>query len=162
MSKHDFTIIGAGIIGLSVARAIKARKPDARIIIIEKEETQAFHASGRNSGVLHAGFYYTADSLKAKFTVDGSRQMKAYVKAKGLPINECGKLVIAQNERELLQLDELLRRGQRNGSNVALISEAQARELEPKDLDGDERGGPACAGPCRGARAYAEAGWPSF
>ena len=131
MSKHDFCIIGAGIIGLSAARVLKACKPGAHIIIIEKEETQAFHASGRNSGVLHAGFYYTADSLKAKFTVEGSRQMKDYARSKGLPMNECGKLVVAHNERELAQLDELLRRGRRNGSNVCLISEAQARELEP-------------------------------
>src|SRR5580698_7553555 len=124
MKKYDFIIIGSGIIGLTVALAIKGRKQDARILILDKESGEARHASGRNSGVLHAGFYYTADSLKAKFTVDGSRAMKAYVRAKNLSINQCGKLVVAQNEYELGQLDELLRRGQRNGSNVRLIDES--------------------------------------
>ena len=100
-------------------------------MILDKEPGEAQHASGRNSGVLHAGFYYTADSLKAKFTVEGSRAMKAYVKSKGLAINECGKLVVAQNEHELGQLDELLRRGQRNGSNVRLIDEAEVFDIAP-------------------------------
>src|ERR1700691_6115923 len=104
MQKYDFIIIGSGIIGLTIAHAIRARKPDTRILILDKESGEAQHASGRNSGVLHAGFYYTADSLKAKFTVDGSRAMKAYVRAKGLSINPCGKLVVAQKEQELGQL----------------------------------------------------------
>jgi len=131
MKKYDFLIIGSGIIGLTVAVALKKRRPAASILVIDKEEGEARHASGRNSGVLHAGFYYTADSLKAKFTVEGSRAMKAYVKAKGLAINECGKLVVAQNDDELGQLDELLKRGQRNGSNVRLVEEAEARAIEP-------------------------------
>ncbi|MBF0503884.1 MAG: L-2-hydroxyglutarate oxidase [Candidatus Omnitrophica bacterium] len=131
MKKFDFLIIGSGIIGLTIAQAIKNRWHDARILILDKEPLEACHASGRNSGVLHAGFYYTADSLKAKFTVEGSRAMKAYVKAKGLAINECGKLVVAQNERELEQLDELLRRGKQNGSNVRLIDEKEASDLSP-------------------------------
>ena len=131
MQKYNFIIIGSGIIGLTIAHAIKARKSDTRILILDKEPKEAQHASGRNSGVLHSGFYYTADSLKAKFTVDGSRAMKAYVKSKELSINQCGKLVIAQNEHELGQLDELLRRGQRNGSNVRLIDEAEVFDIEP-------------------------------
>ncbi len=124
-------IIGSGIIGLTIAHAIKARQLNADILVIDKEPQEAQHASGRNSGVLHAGFYYTADSLKAKFTVDGNRLMKAYVRARGLKMNECGKLVVARNEYELGQLNELFARGQRNGSNVSLIDEARARELEP-------------------------------
>ncbi len=131
MPKYDFIVIGAGVIGLSTALALKNRQPNARIVVLDKEQSQAFHASGRNSGVLHAGFYYTADSLKAKFTVEGSRQMKAYAQSKNLPINACGKLVVAQNAEELAQLDELLKRGLRNGSNVCLVDEAQARTLEP-------------------------------
>ena len=131
MKKYDFIIIGSGIIGLTIAHAIKGRKPDARILVLDKEPGEAQHASGRNSGVLHSGFYYTADSLKARFTVEGARAMKAYVKAKGLAINQCGKLVVAQNEHELGQLDELLRRGQRNGSNVRLIDESQVFDIDP-------------------------------
>jgi L-2-hydroxyglutarate oxidase len=131
MKKYDFIIIGSGIIGLTIAHAIKARQLNARILILDKESGEAQHASGRNSGVLHSGFYYTADSLKAKFTVDGSRAMKAYVKTKGLAINQCGKLVVAQNEQELGQLDELLRRGKQNGSNVRLIDESEAFDIAP-------------------------------
>lgn len=131
MKKCQFLIVGSGIIGLTIAHAIKSRRPDAGILIIDKEDQEAAHASGRNSGVLHAGFYYTADSLKARFTVEGSRAMKAYVRARGLKMNECGKLVVARDEYELGQLDELLRRGQRNGSNVRLVNEFEALELEP-------------------------------
>ena len=129
--KYDFLIIGGGIIGLAIASTLKVKQPGARILIIEKESDVAQHASGRNSGVLHAGFYYTADSLKARFTVDGNKSMRAYCRRKNLPINECGKLVVAQNEEELTQLYELERRGKRNGSNIAMIDETKARALEP-------------------------------
>jgi len=129
--KFDFVIIGAGIVGLSVARSLRAAQPDSKILILDKELETAYHASGRNSGVLHAGFYYTADSMKARFTVAGSRAMKQYCQEKNLPLNACGKLVVAQNEEELAQLDELERRGRRNGSNIRLIDAAEAKSLEP-------------------------------
>ncbi|MBF0511085.1 MAG: FAD-dependent oxidoreductase, partial [Candidatus Omnitrophica bacterium] len=131
MKKHDFIIIGSGIIGLSMAKALKDRQANASILVIEKEKASAQHASGRNSGVLHSGFYYTADSLKARFTVEGNKAMKAYVQSKGLKINSCGKLVVAQNESELEQLNELLKRGQRNGSNVQLIDEGAVFNIAP-------------------------------
>ena len=131
MQKYDFIIIGSGIIGLTIAQAIKNRKQDAKVLILDKESGEAQHASGRNSGVLHSGFYYTADSLKAKFTVDGNRAMRAYVKSKGLAINECGKLVVAKDEYECGQLLKLLHRGKRNGSNVSLIDEAQVFDIDP-------------------------------
>ncbi len=129
--KYDFLIIGAGIIGLAMASRLKQRRPQASLLIIEKEESEAVHASGRNSGVLHAGFYYTADSLKAKFTVEGNRSMKAYCRQKGIAVNECGKLVVAQNEEELQKLYELEERGRRNGSTVEIIDEQKALAIEP-------------------------------
>lgn len=129
--KYDFTIIGAGIIGLTIAYQLKKHLPNSKILIIEKEPDVAEHASGRNSGVLHAGFYYTADSLKAKFTVEGNRTLRRYCKEKNLAINECGKLVVAQNENELEALFELERRGKRNGSNIRLIDEKEAAAIEP-------------------------------
>lgn len=132
MSKtYNYLIIGAGIMGLSVARALKAKQPQCHILILDKETDCAYHASGRNSGVLHAGFYYTADSLKAKFTVEGNRRMKEYCRSKDIPMNECGKLVVAQNKGELEQLFELERRGKRNGSNIRIISEKEAMGIEP-------------------------------
>src|SRR5665647_1601385 len=86
-TKFDYLIIGAGIIGLAIARDLAGRFPAARIAILEKEPDVAYHSSGRNSGVLHAGFYYTTDSLKARFTRDGNRQMREYCYAHGLQIN---------------------------------------------------------------------------
>ncbi|MCB0310075.1 MAG: L-2-hydroxyglutarate oxidase [Bdellovibrionales bacterium] len=127
----DYAIIGAGIIGLALADRLRACQPAARIIVLEKEVEVGMHASGRNSGVLHAGFYYTADSLKARFTVEGNRMLREFCQQHQLPINECGKLVVAQNEFELEQLSELERRGKRNGSVVELIDAAHAKELEP-------------------------------
>ena len=129
--KYDFIIIGAGIVGLTIADSLKRNRPDAKILLLEKEDDVAAHASGRNSGVLHAGFYYTADSLKAKFTVQGNRTMREYCAKKGLPINECGKLVVAQNAEELTKLNELFARGQKNGSTVRLIDESEASAIEP-------------------------------
>lgn len=129
--KVDFLVIGGGIIGLALARALRRRWESASILVIEKESGIAEHSSGRNSGVLHAGFYYTADSLKAKFTVEGNRALRAFCAEKNLPINTCGKLVVAKNEGEREKLRELLERGKRNGSEVSLISEAEALKIEP-------------------------------
>jgi (S)-2-hydroxyglutarate dehydrogenase len=132
MSKtYDYLIIGSGIIGMSIARALKIKRPHASVIIIDKEKEEACHASSRNSGVLHAGFYYTADSLKARFTVEGNRALKAYCRKHHLPVNECGKLVVAQNEEELEKLFELEKRGKKNGSDISMIPEEKARDIEP-------------------------------
>jgi L-2-hydroxyglutarate oxidase len=130
-TNYDYIIIGSGIIGLTIAHTLKARNPQKSILIIDKEHTQAFHASSRNSGVLHAGFYYTANSLKAKLTVEGNHALKAYCKEKDIRVNTCGKLVVAQNKQELAQLYELEKRGEINGSNVKIIDQEQAEEFEP-------------------------------
>ena len=129
--KYRYLIIGSGIIGMAIARSLKDKVPDASILILDKEAQEAYHASSRNSGVLHAGFYYTADSLKAKFTVEGNRTLKEYCRQKAIAVNTCGKLVVAQNEEELTQLYELDKRGKRNGSTVEIIDEAQAHAIEP-------------------------------
>lgn len=131
MTETDFLIIGAGIIGLTVAKELSERYPDAGITITEKEREAASHASGRNSGVLHAGFYYTADSLKARFTVDGNRLMTGYCLEHSLSISRCGKVVIARNEEELKTLFELKRRGDKNGVILQVIDEKELNELEP-------------------------------
>jgi len=129
--KPDFLVIGAGIIGLTVALQLKKQFPDSKIIIFEKERKLGVHASGRNSGVLHAGFYYSANSLKAKLCRDGNSFWRSYCLEKKLKINQCGKLVVARNEAELNELDKLYRRGQENSVKLELISENQAKEIEP-------------------------------
>ena len=129
--QSDYLIIGAGIIGLAIARELKTREPVASVTIIEKEPDVAYHSSGRNSGVLHAGFYYSADSLKAKFTRDGNLAMKEFCRQKGLKLNECQKVVVARDESELEPLYELDRRGKRNGVDVKIITGAELKEIDP-------------------------------
>lgn len=128
----DILVIGGGVIGITVALELKRRRPADRIILLDKEPAAGAHASGRNSGVLHAGFYYSADSLKAKFCREGNRELRTYIQAKGLPLHECGKLVVAQDESQLAGLDELSRRGERNGVAVEMVSLERARQIEPR------------------------------
>lgn len=124
-------IVGAGIIGMSFAYNWLKKRPNDAITIIDKEPGEAMHASGKNSGILHAGFYYTSDSLKAKLTARGNRLMKAFCKEQGICVNETGKLVVAKDESELETLQELKRRGDSNGAEVAIVDEKEAWEIEP-------------------------------
>ncbi len=78
MNTADFLVVGGGVVGISIARELKSRHAAARIVLLEKEADCGLHASGRNSGVIHAGFYYSADSLKARLTRDGNRQLTEY------------------------------------------------------------------------------------
>ena len=128
---YDYLIVGAGIIGMTIAYELRKKEPHATIAIIEKEHDVAQHASGRNSGVLHAGFYYTADSLKAKFTVDGNKRMKAFCREKNIPINATEKIVIASNETELTTLYTLQERSEVNGVDTKLIDEKTVAEIDP-------------------------------
>lgn len=128
----DFLVIGGGIVGLSVALRLRRMHRDATITLIEKERDFGLHASGRNSGVLHAGFYYTADSLKARFTRDGNAALRGFCRQNGLRLNECGKLVVARDEHELESLDELVRRGEANGVPLEMVSERGAKRIEPR------------------------------
>src|ERR1043166_5022495 len=132
MKTADFLVVGGGVVGLSIAREWKRRFREARVALLEKEAECGLHASGRNSGVIHAGFYYTADSLKARFTRDGNRLLHAYCAEKNIPVNKCGKLVVARNAAELPQLDELLRRGKANGVELQPITADEARKIEPR------------------------------
>lgn len=119
----DFLIIGAGIVGLSVARNLKQIYPQKSIIILEKENDVGFHGSGRNSGVLHAGFYYSSDSLKAKFTRDGNKEMKDFCRLKNLKLSESGKVVVAKDISEIDTVYELEKRAIANGVEVKIIDE---------------------------------------
>ena len=130
----DFLVIGGGVIGISVARELRKRFSDSRVTLIEKEQRCAEHASGRNSGVLHAGFYYSADSLKAKFTRDGNKLLREYCEYKKIPVNKCGKLVVTKDASELLSLEELLKRGRNNGVVLEEITAEEAQNIEPRVL----------------------------
>ena len=124
-------ICGGGILGLTVARELVARGYD-RITILEKEPSLGRHASGRNSGILHAGIYYTPDTAKAKYCLSGNFLMRAYCQQHGLPLVESGKVVVTSSAAQLDTLHELHRRAIQNGAKVDLLDERQLAEVEPQ------------------------------
>src|SRR5437879_9076031 len=131
MIPTDFLVLGGGSIGLSIARELKHRFTDVTVTLLEKEPACGLHASGRNSGVLHAGFYYSADTLKAQLTREGNRQLVAYCTERGLRLDNCGKLVVAKDAADLAGLEELQRRGRANGVELEVLSVDDVRRLEP-------------------------------
>lgn len=127
----DFLIIGAGVIGLATGIALLEANPRLKVVIAEKESRIGEHASGRNSGVLHAGFYYTPDSLKAKFCREGNRELRKLANKYGIPLLNCGKVVVSRNNEEDRQLSFLYQRGLVNGVDVELLDAAKLKNYEP-------------------------------
>jgi L-2-hydroxyglutarate oxidase LhgO len=130
-NNFDFGVIGAGIVGLAMANRIRQIHPDATIAVFDKENLVGEHASGRNSGVLHAGFYYSPDSLKAALTRDGNKLLRDFCSEENIQVKETGKVVVAQNPTEVAALQELHRRGNANGVVTELVSLERLAELEP-------------------------------
>jgi L-2-hydroxyglutarate oxidase len=131
MGEHaDVVVIGGGIVGLSLAREIAARGA-GDVLVLEKEDSLGRHASGRNSGVLHAGIYYAPDSRKARTCLAGNLLMRAYCREKGIPVLDCGKVVVAREESELPVLDELARRATANGARIEMLDEKALAAVEP-------------------------------
>lgn len=128
---YDYVIIGGGIIGLTCAYKLLEKNPELKLAITEKENDIALHASGRNSGVLHAGFYYGPGSLKAKFTVRGNQMMKKFCEDNHLKINYSKKVVVAQNHNEVETLRKLAIRGQENGVDLEIIDLKKLNEIAP-------------------------------
>ena len=131
MRSPDVAVIGGGIVGLALADAWLAAHPGTSVVVFDKEERLAEHASGRNSGVLHAGFYYAPDSLKAELTRRGNQLLRAFCAERGVPVRETGKVVVTTSPAQVSQLDELYARGQANGVPLEMVDEAGLRELEP-------------------------------
>jgi L-2-hydroxyglutarate oxidase LhgO len=129
--EYDHIIIGAGIVGISLGLAILERNPNKKVLIIDKEEKPGVHASGRNSGVLHAGFYYSPDSLKAKFCRLGNLELRNFCKENDLEILETGKVVVCQDNQDVLRLEELYRRGVANGVNIEILDKNELNKIEP-------------------------------
>ena len=130
----DSVIVGGGMVGLSIANQLIEKKITDSILIIDKEEKLGLHSSGRNSGVLHAGLYYEPNSLKAKVCVSGAKRLKSWVIERGLPINQCGKLIIPTKEDLDSQLEVLAFRGRSNGAEVEFWDENQVHNLVPDAL----------------------------
>ena len=129
--EYDQIIIGAGIVGISLGLAILERNPNRKVLIVEKEERAGVHASGRNSGVLHAGFYYSPDSLKAKFCRLGNLELRKFCKENNLQILETGKVVVCQDGQDVQRLEELYRRGVANGVNIEMLDSRDLEKIEP-------------------------------
>ena len=131
MKSYNYIIIGAGIVGLRVARELLSREPDCSILILEKEPEVGRHGSGRNSGVLHSGIYYPEGSLKARMCANGAKLMAEYCDINHLPIARLGKVILPIRPGDDQQLDLLFKRAKANGARVELLDEVQLHELEP-------------------------------
>jgi L-2-hydroxyglutarate oxidase len=128
----DLAVVGAGILGLAVARESLLRHPGLRVRVLEKELEIATHQTGHNSGVIHAGVYYVPGSLKARLCVEGNRELYAYCDENGIPYERCGKVVVASSDEELPRLEELHRRATANGvPELELLNASGLAELEP-------------------------------
>ena len=128
----DYIILGSGIVGLTIAKTLIDSNPNATILVIEKEPKSGLHGSGRNSGVMHSGIYYPKDSLKATLCVEGKELLYQFCKEKSIPYKKTGKLIVAINDAESKELEELLRHGRDNGvDDLTLLEKKDIKKLEP-------------------------------
>jgi len=128
---YDVIIAGAGIIGLAIARSLLMQESKLKVLIVEKESVLGAHASGRNSGVLHAGFYYSPHSLKAKFCRDGNSEIRKLAEKHSIPVRSVGKVVVARNSEELSRLEILFKRGEENGVQLEFLEAGYLKNFEP-------------------------------
>lgn len=127
----DVGIIGGGVIGLSIARALA--QPDRQVVVFEKESSTGMHTSSRNSEVIHSGIYYQPESLKARLCVEGNHLLYKYCEEMEVPHRKIGKLIVAANEEDLPKLEALKTRAQANGvTDLEWLDGGQVRELEPE------------------------------
>jgi len=129
---HDLVVVGAGIVGLAVARDWIARRPADRVAVLEREQAPALHQTGHNSGVVHGGIYYQPGSLKARLCVEGARLVYEYCDHNAIPYRRCGKLIVALDPAELSGLDELHARGTANRvPGLRRVGAGEIRDIEP-------------------------------
>ena len=128
---YDFIIVGGGILAMSTAMQLIKAHPGQKILVVEKEDGPAQHQTGRNSGVIHAGVYYTPGSLKARFCREGNRTTKAFCDEHQIPYEQCGKLLVATNELEMQRMQALWHRTEANGLERQWLNTTELREAEP-------------------------------
>jgi (S)-2-hydroxyglutarate dehydrogenase len=131
MMKVDCAIIGGGIVGLSVAFHLTKCQPGLRLVVLEKESHLASHQTGRNSGVIHSGIYYTPGSLKARYATAGNHSLIAFCREHGIEHDICGKVIVATEPEEVPCLEILYQRGLQNGIAVTRLTPDEVREKEP-------------------------------
>ena len=127
----SYTIAGGGIIGLTTAWTLLQRLGDVEVTVLEKESSVAAHQTGRNSGVVHSGLYYVPGSLKAELCREGKGLLESYCHTRNLPLETCGKVVVATSAEEIPRLDKLQARAEANGVPHERIGPERLRELEP-------------------------------
>src|ERR671915_1177191 len=128
----DLAVVGAGIVGLAVARELTRRWPELDVVVLERAPKLATAQTGANSGVIHAGIYYAPGSLKARLCVAGAAEMYEFCERHEIRHERCGKVIVARHEGELARLDELERRGVANGvPGLRRLSGEELREIEP-------------------------------
>src|SRR5260370_16455299 len=130
--RYDFCVVGGGIVGLATAREILQRRPGASLMLLEKEAALATGQTGHNSGVIHAGVYYAPGSLKARLCRAGNHQTKQFCAEHGIPIEECGKLIVATTPIEVQRLADLRKRCELNEIATQEIAGADLVTLEPR------------------------------
>lgn len=129
---YNYIIVGAGIVGLSTAYKLSLAQPDANILVLEKEQKVAAHQTGKNSGVIHSGIYYTPGSYKARLCINGRHQLVEFCEEHRIEIDICGKVIVATEEEELDRLEKIYYRGLENGiEGIKKIGRARLKELEP-------------------------------
>ena len=129
MTEYDAVVVGGGCVGVSTAKHLAER--DVEVAVVEKEYGLAEHQSGRNSGVLHPGFNYEPGTLKARFAVEGTRRMKEYCDERGVPVDECGVLVVALDDAEEERLDKLKEQADENGTEARIVGLEFIEDQEP-------------------------------
>lgn len=132
MSDADILVAGGGIVGMATARALQTRLPGVRVTVFEQESELASHQSGRNSGVLHSGLYYTPGSFKARFAREGNRRLREFCRERGLPLNACGKVLAAVTDEEEERLAGLAERARENEVEARMLTADELREREPE------------------------------
>ena len=128
---HQAVVIGAGIVGLATARALRRAQPSLPVVVLDKEDGIARHQTGRNSGVIHAGVYYKPGSEKARLCAAGRVSMVEYCRERGVPYEVCGKLVVAVTPDEIGRMEDLYQRCLANGVPVERLGPAGMRDVEP-------------------------------
>jgi L-2-hydroxyglutarate oxidase len=132
LANVDVVVIGGGIVGLATALAVLGRRPDVSVVVLEKEQALASHQTGHNSGVIHTGLYYKPGSLKARTCARGRALLERFCGEHAVPLDRCGKIVVATDADQVSRLEELERRGRANGvSGLRRMTIDELREREP-------------------------------
>ena len=130
MVDFEVTVIGGGVVGLSIARELSLS--GKKVLVIEKNSSFGQENSSRNSGVIHAGIYYPHNSFKNRFCAAGNVSLYSYAKERGIEFSNCGKIIVATSKKEEKKLNQIILNAERNGLILEKLSQRHLKELEPE------------------------------